>query len=454
MLHRRAGKTTAVINHHQRAATDDVWEAQRLRHHVPSVTPAQLTDLLRQRFYGHILPTYKQAKLTTWEMLKYFAKPIPGVTFSESELRVNYPNGSRLQLFGADNPDALRGVAFSGLSFDEYGLHPPNVFSEVLSKALADHVGYAVFAGTIKGRNQLYRTHEAGKDAADWCTLWQDIDRSLATEEDAATVMLSQAMRDDRELIRKGLMTQGEFDQEWYLSTDAAIKGAYYAAELSKARTEDRITRVPYDPGLPVDTDWDLGVGDSTAIWFTQSHRSGEVRVIDYYENTGEGIPHYARVLREKGYTYGEHWAPHDIRVREFGTGKSRRDTARNHGIEFNIVPNIGLDDGIDAVRLLLPRCWFDEVKGPRGHRAGHGTQRQSPLGPSSPGLSEVPQADVSRICGPIDPFLRLGTPLLRSTARPRQHPSRRPAVAGLQMDADSVSLLAGPDTIRRRQVS
>jgi hypothetical protein len=175
--------------------------------------------------------------------------------------------------------------------------------------------------------------------------------------------MLSQAMRDDRELIRKGLMTQGEFDQEWYLSTDAAIKGAYYAAELSKARTEDRITRVPYDPQLPVDTDWDLGIGDSTAIWFTQSLRSGEVRVIDYYENTGEGIPHYARVLREKGYTYGEHWAPHDIRVREFGTGKSRRDTARNLGIDFNIVPNIGLDDGIDAVRLLLPRCWFDDVK-------------------------------------------------------------------------------------------
>ena len=152
-------------------------------------------------------------------------------------------------------------------------------------------------------------------------------------------------------------MTQGEFDQEWYLSTDAAIKGAYYVAELSKARTEGRNTRVPYDPQLPVDSDWDLGIGDSTAIWFTQSLRSGEVRVIDYYENTGEGIPHYARVLREKGYVYGEHWAPHDIRVREFGTGKSRRDTARNHGIDFNIVPNIGLDDGIDAVRLFLPRC-------------------------------------------------------------------------------------------------
>jgi len=363
VLHRRAGKTTAVINHHQRAATDDRWEAERLRHLVPSVTPVQLEELLRHRFYGHVLPTYKQAKLTTWDMLKYFAHRIPGVTFNESELRVDYPNGGRLQLFGADNPDALRGAAFSGLSFDEYGLHPSNIFSEVLSKALADHMGYAIFAGTIKGRNQLYRTHEAGKDAADWFTLWQDIDRSLDTEADAATLMLGHAMRDDRELIRKGLMTQGEFDQEWYLSTDAAIKGAYYTAELSKAREEGRITRVPYDPLLPVDTDWDLGVSDSTTIWFTQSLRSGEIRVIDYYENSGEGIPHYARVLREKGYTYGEHWAPHDIRVRELGTGKSRLEVAASHGVKFHVVPNIGLADGIEAVRLILPRCWFDEDK-------------------------------------------------------------------------------------------
>ena len=173
--------------------------------------------------------------------------------------------------------------------------------------------------------------------------------------------MLSQAMTDDRELIKKGLMTQEEFDQEWLLSTDAAIKGSYYTAQLAAAREDGRITRVPYNPALPVDTDWDLGVGDATAIWFTQSLRSGEVRVIDYYENSGEGIPHYASVLQEKRYVYGQHWAPHDIRVRELGTGKSRLETAQSHGIKFQVTPNIGVDDGIDAARLLLPRCWFDE---------------------------------------------------------------------------------------------
>ena len=244
-------------------------------------------------------------------MAKYFAAPIPGVTFNEAELRIDYPNGSKLQLFGSDKPDRLRGLAFSGVSFDEYGMHPPNVFSEVVSKALADHLGYAIFAGTIKGRNQLYQTYEALKDDDAAFTVWQDINTSLKTEEDASTLMLSRAYADDLELIKKGLMTQEEFDQEWLLSTDAAIKGAYYTTQLAAARKEKRVTRVPYDPALPVDTDWDLGVGDSTVIWFTQSLRSGEVHVIDYYENSGEGIPHYAKVIQEKPYVYGEHWAPH-----------------------------------------------------------------------------------------------------------------------------------------------
>ena len=170
-------------------------------------------------------------------------------------------------------------------------------------------------------------------------------------------------MHDDRQLITKSLMTQAEYDQEWYLSIDAAIKGAYYTAELTQARQDGRITRVPYDPALPVDTDWDLGVGDSTAIWFSQSLRSGEVRVIDYYEASGEGLPHYARVLKDRGYVYGQHWAPHDIAVREFSSGKSRLDIAASLGIPFQIVPQLPLDDGVNAVRLLLPRCWFDVQK-------------------------------------------------------------------------------------------
>jgi phage terminase large subunit len=114
---------------------------------------------------------------------------------------------------------------------------------------------------------------------------------------------------------------------------------------------------------LPVDTDWDLGVGDSTAIWFSQSLRSREVRLIDYYEASGEGLPHYALVLQSKPYVYGKHWAPHDIRVRELGSGKSRLEVAAALGIKFEVTPNIGFEDGISAARVMLPRCWFDAEK-------------------------------------------------------------------------------------------
>jgi phage terminase large subunit len=119
-----------------------------------------------------------------------------------------------------------------------------------------------------------------------------------------------------------------------------------------------------------VDTDWDLGVGDSTAIWFSQSLRSGEVRVIDYYEASGEGLPHYQMALTARGYVYGQHWAPHDIQVRELGSGRSRLETAASLGIRFQVVPNIPIEDGIHAVRMLLPRCWFDAEKTQAGLEA------------------------------------------------------------------------------------
>src|ERR1700730_17459565 len=117
-------------------------------------------------------------------------------------------------------------------------------------------------------------------------------------------------MTDDRALIAKGVMTQAEYDQEWFLSPEAAIKGAWYGAEMAATSKAGRICTVPHDPALLVDTDWDLGVDDATVIWFSQSTRSGEVRIIDYYEGKDEGLPHYVQVLRDRGYVYGHHWGP------------------------------------------------------------------------------------------------------------------------------------------------
>lgn len=371
VLHRRAGKTTSVINHHQRAAMSDDWERRRLMAVRPSLTPSELQELVRPpggRRYGHIMPTYNQAKAVAWEMLKYYARPIPGIKVNEAELKITYPTGHSFQLFGANNPDSLRGLAFSGVSFDEFSQQPRNIYGEIISKGLADHLGYAMFLGTIKGKDHLYATHEAGRVSEDWFALWQDVDKSIATEEGITIQLLEQAMADDRKQIAGGLMTQDEYDQEWFLSSDAAIQGAFYAKQMAAARTEKRITRVPIDQTIPVDTDWDLGISDAMSIWFTQSLRSGEIRVVDYYEATGEGFPHFVTVLRERGYTYGKHYPPHDIAVRELGTGKSRKETAAALGLKFeDPMAALPLDDGINAVRLLLAQCWFDETRCAKG---------------------------------------------------------------------------------------
>ena len=371
VLHRRAGKTTAILNHHQRAAMDDSWEMARLRSLLPNAGEAFLRPLLKRRVYWHVMPTLKQAKLVAWDMLKEFSAPIPGVKQNNSELLVTYPNGNKLQLIGADDPDSLRGPALSGLSLDEYSQISTRVFGEILSKALADHLGYAIFSGTIKGKDQLFDTYQAAKDNESWYAVWQNVDVSLQTEAGPTIAALTQAMEDDRKLVRDHVMTQAEFDQEWYLSPEAAIKGAIYGTEMAAARTQGRICRVPFDPALPVDTDWDLGIGDAMSCWFSQSLRSGEVRLIDYYENSGQGIPHYAQMLRDraeqKGYVYGKHWGPHDIAVRELGTGKTRIQTFKEHGYTFQITPRLTqtgrgeVEEGINAARLLLARCWFDE---------------------------------------------------------------------------------------------
>lgn len=363
VLHRRAGKTTAIVNHHQRAALSDEWEMKRLRHLLPDATETTLKPLLRHRIYWHVMPTYKQAKTVAWSMTKDYARVVRGVKFNESELKVTYPNGNILQLIGGDDPDSLRGPGLSGLSLDEFSQIPREAFSEVLSKALADHLGYGIFSGTIKGTDQLYQTYEAAKNDPEWFSLWQNVDVSLATEEGPTLLAIARAMEDDRKLIQQGLMLQEEYDQEWFLSAEAAIKGAWFRKEMAAVTSEGRITTVPYEPLLPVDTDWDLGIADSMAIWFSQTTRAGQVRLIDYYEATGEGFPHFLKVLSEKPYVYGKHWAPHDIAVRELGTGKSRLETAAALGLKFQVTPQIPIEDGIAAARLMLAKCWFDAEK-------------------------------------------------------------------------------------------
>lgn len=383
VLHRRAGKTTATLNHHQRAALDDDWESNRLRFLEPKFTESEVDELLQHRQYGHILPLLGQAKSVAWEPLKRIASVIPHATPNESELSIKYrraakkgrlavpitgslnpdANSTTVRLFGADNPDAFRGLPFSGVAYDEYSQQPPNIHGEVVSKALADHLGYGVFEGTIKGKNQLYRTYEAAKGDSSWFSLWQDVDKTLSTEEGATITAIRRAMEDDLDQISKGLMLQSEYDQEWYLSPSAAIKGAYYGKLLEQAIKDERIKAVPYDPAMPVYDVWDLGKGPRMSVGMFQ--RFGRtVHMIDYYQGIeSDGLPQVIAKLKERPYVWGKHFAPHDVRATDLGTGKTRLETAEKLGWKFEVVPSMSVDDGINAGRLLFPRLWVDEHK-------------------------------------------------------------------------------------------
>lgn len=329
VCHRRFGKTVLAIN---------------------QLIKGALTCTRDRPRFAYIAPTYSQGKSVAFDYIQHYSRAIPGTTFNQSELRADYPNGGQLRIYGADSPDSLRGIYLDGCVLDEFGLMPPKVFSEVLRPALSDRIGWAFFIGTPAGKNQFYDIVQQAKANPDW--FFAEYKASVTGVLPASE--LAAARKD---------MTQDEYDQEYECSFEASVKGAIYAGELGHARIAGRITRVPVDPILPVDTDWDLGVGDSTAIWFSQSLRSGEVRIIDYYEASGEGLPHYAKVLADKGYNYGAHWAPHDIQVRELASGKTRLETAANLGIRFEVCPNIPLEDGIHAARMLFPRCWFDESR-------------------------------------------------------------------------------------------
>jgi phage terminase large subunit len=335
VAHRRAGKTVATIN-------DTIMRAVR--------------DAKPDGRYAYIAPLYNQAKDIAWAYLKHYAYPLLADSPNESELRVDLLNGSRIRLYGADNPDRLRGIYLDGVILDEFGDMKPAIWTDVLRPALSDRKGWATFIGTPKGKNEFWDVWNRAQSDQEWFALMLK-----ASETD---------LIDAEELAEaRKQMGQDQFEQEYECSFEAAIKGAFYADELRRAADEGRIGKVAIDRGLQVDTAWDLGVSDSTAIWFIQT-LGKERRIIDYYEASGVGLDHYAAVLKEKGYVYRDHYLPHDIAVKELSTGKSRLETLRQLGIEAKVGEASSVMDGINAVRRMLDQCWFDAERCGRGIEA------------------------------------------------------------------------------------
>jgi phage terminase large subunit len=338
VCHRRAGKTVAAIN-------DLILRALLCPRNKPRT--------------AYIAPLHKQAKDAAWDCLKHYGLVIPGAEARETELSLELPKGGRVRLYGADNPDALRGIYLDEVVLDEYAQMRDGLWSEVIRPALADRQGGATFIGTPMGRNAFAQLWERAKGDPTWYALMLKASESgLLPEAELA------AARQD--------MSADQYAQEFECSFDAAVMGAYYAPLIQQAEADKRIGRIPWEPKLPVHTAWDLGIGDSTVIWFFQL-AGLEVRLIDYHENSGVGLSHYVSELlarKGRGWAFGEHILPHDAEVRELGTGKSRVEVLQEAGIHPRVLPAMPVEDGIQAVRALLPRCWFDGARCARGIEA------------------------------------------------------------------------------------
>ena len=323
VAHRRFGKTVAALNHLIREAVLNEKETPR---------------------YAYIAPTYGQAKRVAWDYLVKYTTPLGG-TNNISELRVDFW-GRRIQLYGSDNPDSLRGQYFDGVIIDEVGDQNPKIWTDIVRPALTDRKGWCLFIGTPKGHNHFKELRDRAEKEDGWGLL-----EFKASETGVVDEVELKAARNE--------MGEDKYRQEFECSFDAAVEGSYYGQILNELEDKKHMQEIPREELSRTFTAWDLGMGDSTSIWVAQLVGT-EVRLIDYYENHGVGLDHYVKWIKDNDYLKSEHILPHDVRVRELGTGKSRMEMLEEAGLEVKIAPRMGLDDGIQAVRRLLPRCWFN----------------------------------------------------------------------------------------------
>lgn len=337
--------------------------------------------------YWHMLPSYKQGRNIVWtgctkdgrQFLDYFPKETIA-NRNNTEMRLTLVNNSIYQVVGTDNIDSLVGTNPVGVVFSEFSLHDPKAWDYV-RPILAENDGWAIFIFTARGKNHAFHLMKMAERNKIWFSQTLTAGSGpRATKRPDGTPVISDAIIEEE---RNSLMPEEMIQQEFYCSFEAPMVGSYYGIQMTwldkqrqhspeeiaadlKLDVSSRFTSVPWDPKLPVNTAWDIGIGDATSIWFTQEYGM-EIRVIDFYENSGEGLQHYVKYLKDKPYVYDRHFAPHDIEVREFSSGKARIDTAKELGIKFTVVPLHSVEDGINAVRNILPMCWFDLTKAARG---------------------------------------------------------------------------------------
>jgi len=351
-----SGKRRAVLVWHRRAGKDDMalhWTA--------------CAAMQKPATYWHMLPQANQARKAIWEAinphtgLRRIDEAFPLAireTSREQEMMIKFKNGATWQVVGADNFNALVGSPPYGIVFSEYSLADPASW-DYLRPILAENGGWALFIYTSRGKNHGYTLHKMAQRNPAWF-------HQLLTVDDTKAIK-AEVIEEER---RSG-MSEDMIQQEYYCSFEAANPGAYYGKEMAQVWKEGRVCRVPVEAGIDCETWWDLGMDDSMSIWITQTI-AREIRCVNYIEENGEGLGHYAKKLKdfatEHRVTYSRHVMPHDINVRELGTGKSRKEVAQGMGITpITVAPKLEIEDGIECVRRMLPFCWFDEERCARG---------------------------------------------------------------------------------------
>ncbi len=348
VCHRRFGKTLLVIN-------ETINKGIANQKHNPQ--------------YAYIAPTYKQAKMIAWEYIVDSTSEIPGVKVNKSELSVEIlregiknssggwakkPDKIKFMLLGAENPDSIRGIYLDGAVLDEYAQCDPVIWGEIVRPALADRKGWAIFIGTPKGQNHFYRRLEKADSLPEtWFTAIYKASETGVLPQDELEDMMSD-------------MEPEEIEQELECSFHAAVRGSYYGEALREMEDGDgdQIGYVPWNPRYPVDTHWDIGIGDSCGIVFRQKVH-GIWHYIDYIESNGKGVDWFIKELERKPYSYGRHVWPHDGKNRDFITGQTRLEVVRElkPGWEWEVQTKQSVDDGIQAVRTRLKTSRFDAQK-------------------------------------------------------------------------------------------
>lgn len=306
--------------------------------------------------YFYVYPTYAQGKKAMWDnigkdgfpFLGHFPKEILAGPPNQTEMKIKVKNGSQFQIIGSDSIDTVMGTNPAGIVYSEFSLQDPSA-ADYMSPILLENGGWQVYNFTPRGKNHAYDLYENVKNNPKWFT-------QILTVDDTGGIITEEMLQSERD---RGV-SEEHIRQEYYCDFNGPMEGAVYGAEMRAIQSEGRVCRVPYDPALLVDTWWDIGVGDATAIWFTQTSFT-DVRVIDYQEDNGKSMDHYARFIKSKPYAYGSHNGPHDMNQRQKNTAKTLADYAKNLGLNFNVCKRESVETGVNAVRMFLRKCVFDE---------------------------------------------------------------------------------------------